>query len=229
MQRGQESCAYPVQMATTPQTQKTNAMEAKNFTSKESLELIAQMISETKKGIAAGSGNPFLCYGYTALAISVATFLIPQFGGSWKWNLLWLMMFLPAVILWAKDRKGKPEVVSYIDKMISNTWTVVLELMILSLVVIVFSGLASGVINLQLMLPLALIFVCTGTLITSLTINEGSITGMTCISFAMPVLLLLSMVSGDEYLPIWNLAGGLSFLFSLVIPGHILNYKARMS
>ena len=189
-------------------------MEAKNFTSKESLELIAQMISETKKGIAAGSGNPFLCYGYTALAISVATFLIPQ---------------LPAVILWAKDRKGKPEVVSYIDKMISNTWTVVLELMILSLIVIVFSGLASGVINLQLMLPLALIFVCTGTLITSLTINEGSITGMTCISFAMPVLLLLSMVSGDEYLPIWNLAGGLSFLFSLVIPGHILNYKARKS
>ena len=85
------------------------------------------------------------------------------------------MMFLPAVILWAKDRKGKPEVVSYIDKMISNTWTVVLELMILSLVVIVFSGLASGVINLQLMLPLALIFVCTGTLITSLTINEGTL------------------------------------------------------
>ena len=113
--------------------------------------------------------------------------------------------------------------------LLTNTWKVVLMLMVLSLVITVGSGLGAGVINLKLMLPLALIFVCTGTLITGLTIGEGRIVGMTTIAFVMPVLLLSSMIAGDQYLPIWNLAGGFSFLFSLVISGHIINRKSSES
>ena len=131
-------------------------------------------------------------------------------------------------MLWIKDRGEKPETTSYIDRMLTNTWKVVLMLMLLSLVVIVCSGLGAGVINMMLMLPLALIFVCTGTLITGLTIGEGGIVGMTVIAFAIPVLLLSAMVAGDRYLPVWNLAGGFSFLFSLVIPGHIINRKSSL-
>lgn len=172
-------------------------MEERKFTEKESLELISQMISASRQRLQKGSGNPFLCYGYTSLAISVATFLISRFSGNYVWNLLWILMFIPAIVLWIKDRGEKPETTSYIDRM--------------------------------LMLPLALIFVCTGTLITGLTIGEGSIVGMTTIAFVMPVLLLSAMVAGDQYLPVWNLAGGFSFLFSLVIPGHIINRRSSRS
>ena len=52
---------------------------------------------------------------------------------------------------------------------------------------------------------------------------------MTTIAFVMPILLLAGMVSGDGYLPVWNLAGGFSFLFSLVIPGHIINHRSSGS
>lgn len=204
-------------------------MEERKFTEKESLELISQMISASRQRLQKGSGNPFLCYGYTSVAISAATFLLGALGGSWAWNLLWMLMFIPAIVLWAKDRDSKPEVTSYIDRMLTNTWKVVLMLMVLSLAVILGSGFGSGTINLMLMLPLALIFVCTGTLITGLTIGEGSIVGMTTIAFVMPVLLLSGMVSGDGYLPVWNLAGGFSFLFSLVIPGHIINHRSSGS
>ena len=204
-------------------------MEERKFTEKESLELISQMISASRQRLQKGSGNPFLYYGYTSIAISAATFLLTRFSGSWAWNLLWMLMFIPAIVLWVKDRDSKPEVTSYIDRMLTNTWKVVLMLMVLSLAVILGSGFGSGTINLMLMLPLALIFVCTGTLITGLTIGEGSIVGMTTIAFVMPVLLLSGMVSGDGYLPVWNLAGGFSFLFSLVIPGHIINRKSSIS
>ncbi len=204
-------------------------MEERKFTEKESLELISQMISASRQRLQKGSGNPFLYYGYTSIAISAATFLLTRFSGSWAWNLLWMLMFIPAIVLWVKDRDSKPEVTSYIDRMLTNTWKVVLMLMVLSLAVILGSGFGSGTINLMLMLPLALIFVCTGTLITGLTIGEGSIVGMTTIAFVMPVLLLSGMVSGDGYLPVWNLAGGFSFLFSLVIPGHIINHRSSGS
>lgn len=204
-------------------------MEERKFTEKESLELISQMISASRQRLQKGSGNPFLCYGYSSLAISVATFLITRFSGNYVWNLLWILMFVPAIVLWIKDRGEKPETTSYIDRMLTNTWKVVLMLMVLSLVVIVCSGLGDGTINMMLMLPLALIFVCTGTLITGLTIGEGGIVGMTTIAFVMPVLLLSAMVAGDQYLPAWNLAGGFSFLFSLVIPGHIINRKSSRS
>ena len=204
-------------------------MEERKFTEKESIELISQMISASRQRLQKGSGNPFLCYGYTSVAISAATFLLTRFSGSWAWNLLWMLMFIPAIVLWVKDRDSKPEVTSYIDRMLTNTWKVVLMLMVLSLAVILGSGFGSGTINLMLMLPLALIFVCTGTLITGLTIGEGSIVGMTTIAFVMPVLLLSGMISGDGYLPVWNLAGGFSFLFSLVIPGHIINHRSSGS
>ena len=195
-------------------------MEERKFTEKESLELISQMISASRQRLQKGSGNPFLCYGYTSLAISVATFLISRFSGNYVWNLLWILMFIPAIVLWIKDRGEKPETTSYIDRMLTNTWKVVLMLMVMSLVVIVCSGLGAGVVNMMLMLPLALIFVCTGTLITGLTIGEGSIVGMTTIAFVMPVLLLSAMVAGDQYLPV---------LFSLVIPGHIINRRSSRS
>ena len=204
-------------------------MEERKFTEKESLELISQMISASRQRLQKGSGNPFLYYGYTSIAISAATFLLGALGGSWAWNLLWMLMFIPAIVLWVKDRDSKPEVTSYIDRMLTNTWKVVLMLMVLSLAVILGSGFGNGTINLMLMLPLALIFVCTGTLITGLTIGEGSIVGMTTIAFVMPILLLAGMVSGDDYLPVWNLAGGFSFLFSLVIPGHIINHRSSGS
>lgn len=204
-------------------------MEERKFTEKESLELISQMISASRQRLQKGSGNPFLCYGYSSLAISVATFLITRFSGNYVWNLLWILMFVPAIVLWIKDRGEKPETTSYIDRMLTNTWKVVLMLMVLSLVVIVCSGLGDGTINMMLMLPLALIFVCTGTLITGLTIGEGGIVGMATIAFVMPVLLLSAMVAGDQYLPVWNLAGGFSFLLSLVIPGHIINRRSSRS
>ena len=61
-------------------------MEAKNFTSKESLELIAQMISETKKGIAAGSGALFISRSGTGLIGRIGGFAVAAGGKGEQHN-----------------------------------------------------------------------------------------------------------------------------------------------
>ena len=45
------------------------------FNEKESLELITQMIQKTRKELEVGSGNVFLCYGYTSVILAIAVYL----------------------------------------------------------------------------------------------------------------------------------------------------------
>ena len=46
-------------------------MEEKKLNEKESLELITQMIRQSRKNIGTGSGNRFLLYGYLAVVLAV--------------------------------------------------------------------------------------------------------------------------------------------------------------
>lgn len=56
-------------------------METKNFTEKESLELIATIINRTKKNMGKGSGNVFLYYGYFTVTLGLIIFLLVYFTG----------------------------------------------------------------------------------------------------------------------------------------------------
>ena len=73
-------------------------MEEKKLTGAESLELISRMIETTKKRMEVGSGNKFLLYGYSAVALSVAVFLLVRFTGDPRWNFAWFLMFIPGTV-----------------------------------------------------------------------------------------------------------------------------------
>ena len=51
-------------------------MEENKFTGHDSLELIAQMIQQSKKNMKVGNGNILLYYGYMALMLSVVVYLL---------------------------------------------------------------------------------------------------------------------------------------------------------
>lgn len=74
------------------------------FNEKESLELITQMIQKTRKELEVGSGNVFLCYGYTSVILAIAVYLITHFTTQPAWNFLWFAMFLPQPIIYFKNR-----------------------------------------------------------------------------------------------------------------------------
>ena len=188
-----------------------------NFSERDSIELISGMIKKTRQNLEVGSGNVFLYYGYSSLVIAIATYFTTLLTGSNIWNLLWFLMFVPMAVLMGKAQKEKPDVTTYTDRMLGNTWKIVGLLMILSVIVITVYGFVSGTIYFPVMLPVALLAVSMGSMITGLTVKKNSVTAISIVGFIIPVKVLIDMATGNGYTPAWNLIGGLSFLCTLVI------------
>ena len=53
---------------------------------KESLELIAQMIQNTKSRMTRNSGAPFLIWGYTTIIVSLLVWFLLKETGNYHWQ-----------------------------------------------------------------------------------------------------------------------------------------------
>ena len=91
------------------------------FTEKDSIDLISQMLQQTKQNMKFGSGNILLYYGYPAVIIAIVVFILCQFSQNEIWSALWFLMFVPSIVIQIKERNNKPKVVTYMDKAINNT------------------------------------------------------------------------------------------------------------
>lgn len=203
-------------------------MEEKKLTGEESLELIARMIQSTKRNMEVGRGNRFLIYGYTAVGLSVAIYLLVRFTGSYAWNMAWFLMFIPAVITGIVGRRKRTAAVTYTDKILNGIWQLVLGLFILTVIAIAVISLALfGGIAFSLMFPLSLLYVGIGTAVTGIIVREPYLVYMPAVGFVIAIYMVLSYTFGSGPQMVWNLWFGLSFLIMMVVPGHILNHKAR--
>ena len=93
-------------------------MKENTFSEHDSLELIAQMICQSKKNMRVGSGNILLYYGYPALLISVAVYLLVHLTGKPIWSALWFLMFVPVIGIRVSKEKSEACVVTHMDKAI---------------------------------------------------------------------------------------------------------------
>ena len=190
-------------------------MEEKKLTGAESLELISRMIETTKKRMEVGSGNKFLLYGYSAVALSVAVFLLIRFTGDPRWNFAWFLMFIPGMVDAAASRKRRPAVVTYMDGVLSGMWRIVGALFFLTVIVLCAMAFVYGVADFSLMLPLGLLYACFGTSVTGIVIKEPWLVCMPLVAswpllacwFPMPAgrrlssllgALVRAFVSGDD-------------------------------
>ena len=205
-------------------------MEKAKMTEKESLELISQMIQSTKEKINPRSGNRFLIYGYMAVFISLTIFALSLFMQSGAWNMIWMLMFVPQVYLYFKDKSGKSDVVTYTDRMILNTWFIIGSLFSLTFALIITIGIIFGYhVDYSIMLPLSLLYTGIGTAITGVIIKEPGLIYTPLIGFIFAIYMLISQSNGDASSIYWNLYFGFSMIAMMVIPGHILNNKAQRS
>lgn len=73
-------------------------MEEKKISEQESLELINQMIEQTRRDSTVGSGNTFLIWGYVCMVVSLAVFVAAYTGpGAWGWLYLGIPVFWVAL------------------------------------------------------------------------------------------------------------------------------------
>ncbi len=201
-------------------------MKENNFSEKDSLELISQMLKQTKDNLRVGSGNIFLYYGYSAFFISLIVFGFVYFTANNVWAALWSLMFVPSVIIYVKDKKDKPHVVTYMDKAIANTWLVIGALFSLTVVAIIVLGLCVGLINFTLMLPLSLIYAGIGTSITGIIMNEKVLVYTPLLSFLIAIYMLLALSIHNADTKYWHLYFGIASVLMMIIPGHVINRKS---
>lgn len=65
-------------------------MEDKKMTEKESLELITQMIQNSKKNLRLGNVNILLLWGYLCAITALVVYVLILITGNPLWNWVWL-------------------------------------------------------------------------------------------------------------------------------------------
>ena len=200
-------------------------MEEKKLNEKESLELITRMINSTKENFKVGSGNVFLLYGYASVILSVLVYFVNSWTQNSIWSLLWFLMFVPMVISMVQKKPKEKPVVTYTDRTIGNIWRVISALFILTVVLMVVLGFYFRSINFSLMLPLSLLYTAMATSITGVVLKEKALTLFPLLGFVFALYMMMAFSMGQHAANVWNLYFGLSMLFMMVIPGHLLNSK----
>ena len=204
-------------------------MEERTLNEKESLALITQMINSSKKNMEIGQGNIMLIYGYFTTILSIVLFALISLTHNFIWSWGWMLMFVIWPIMSYRQRQRPPKVVTYTDKVISKVWQVMGWIFIvtfLTIGIIEFSF--ARHIEFILMLPLSLIYCGIGVSITGIIIQERWMTYTPLIAFIIAIYMLTMLMIGEKATTLWYLYFGLSFVFMMIIPGHIVNNKAKM-
>ena len=201
-------------------------MKENTFTEKESLELITQMIQQTRQKLQVGSGNVLLYYGYTSVIIAIAVYALCHVTGHMYWHNLWFLMLVPMMTERYARKRRQPAVITYLDKAVNNIWNVINALLVLTVLTILAMGFFTPFIPMVAMMPFALLYVGIGTACTGVITNEKSMTYFPVISLVISIYMLVILITEGRFTLTWNLLAGLSFFLMLIIPGHILNRKS---
>ena len=190
-------------------------MEDKKLNEKESLELIAQMIQNTKQKMAKNAGAPFLIWGYTTIIISLSVWFLLKETGNFNWQWLWFL--LPTVALpltlWV-GRKQEKLVTTYMDRVVGYVWTVFgIGGFFVSWVSIFFWSMS--------VLFVILLMMGMGTALTGLIIKMKVVT--VCGALGALASIGCVYVHGLNQILVFAAA----FVFMMVIPGHYMNGIAK--
>lgn len=214
-------------------------MEEKNISEKESLEIISKMIDQTKKESAIGSGNMFLVWGYllTFISLAMLVLLYTKADSSLKW--LWIAVpivtFIAVGIIANRLSKKFNKPATYPTKSVNRIWGC-LAGVFAAYIVICFFHLETphvwmGLYFLGLILP-GIGTYCTGAILKE---NALHLCGLIGIVTSLGYLCnICCYAGGDDVSSVFMdnprtlpILLAVSLIITLVIPGHILNHKAK--
>lgn len=206
-------------------------MEDKKMTERESLELITSMIQRTRERYI-GDGNIMLMWGYLSIAVAALVWIMLLKTHNPAWNWLWFAIGVIGGIatpIMSKKSEQKIGVKSYSDKITSQIWTVVgISALVATLFCLVFS--LMGMHNVwRMMFAFALIIVPMGEISQGIVVKEKSFVFGGAIGLCIGIFTVCC-IAGDValgaswFLPLYLIA----FICMMIIPGHIINRKAKM-
>ena len=192
-------------------------MEDKVLTEKESLDLISQMIRNTRSRLEDNSGIPFLIWGYTTVIVAVVVWSLVTTSGNYLWHWLWFAIPVFGGTLWLlhnkKQLNNRSRVITFVDRAISHVWMVF--------------GIASfmiSIISFLTYIPILFIVLLTMGMATAFTgfmirFKPFLFSGFIVVLFS-PLCVIVRDTSSI-------LIFAAIFVLMMVIPGHMLNYTAK--
>lgn len=196
-------------------------MEEKKLNEKESLELITRMIQNTRRNLDTGSGNLFLVWGYVGSLLTLVVLAGVYFtkNPGWMWG-FWGIPVIGYLLTYLLMRKRQKAAKSYIDKVLMQVW------MILGLVCMMIVLMATITERFEVILPLCAVVMSLGSIITGCIIRYTMFLVFPVLGLVWGIKSLFdALTQGTSYVSLlWFVA---IVVFAMIIPGHILNYRAR--
>lgn len=189
-------------------------MEQTQLTARQSIDLIARTISNTRQHIERGIYKPFLIWGYLTIIISLTIWALVEHTGNMA--VMWLWFALPVAgwaLMFAVGSKSHDSgyVRTDIDRVISHVWLVLGSACMLSSV-------SSFLIGLPILF-IVILLMASGTAITGLIIRSRILSAAGFIGLILSILVFF--IHGIDQCIVFAAI----FLFSMVVPGHILQYR----
>lgn len=205
-------------------------MEERKITESESLEIITRMITCTKQRYI-GDGNIMLMWGYLTVTITILVWVLLSATHHPAWNWLWFLIWIiggTATPIMARKEQVKRGVKSYSDRITSQIWSVVGAMAIVATAACLGFLLIGGKDCWSMMFAYALLIVPFGEIVQGVVLKEnslraGGIAGMIIGIFTVCCIAGGVILYANWYLPIFMTA----FIVMFIIPGHIINHKAK--
>lgn len=215
-------------------------MEENKMTERESVELIASMIASTKRNLMRGEGNLLLFWGYFCLIFMIlenvcSTLYLIRHNFAMNWNFVmfsrniwWAipLVGIPYTLMVRRRRAAKRMVMTYTDKISNALWNYVLWLAVATIVVgALFFISGMGVWNVMLLFSFFVIGMAIS--FQGIIINEKPMIFGGGFSVICGGFVILGLMTGNHSFTLYaKQLFFLSFIVMMIIPGHILNYKA---
>lgn len=193
-------------------------MEEKVLNGEESLELISQMIKNTKTKFEKGGGAIFLIWGYTTLFVSALVYALLTITNNYNYGWFWFLIpFIGVPINIFYKKKSNVHAKTYLDEVIKKLWIVLGIVAFITPVAAMF---------VDYKLPILMIeglIVNIGLTVTSLYIGSK----VSAVAGVLGIILSFATIFVAGYANTIIIFAGMSVV-SMIIPGHYLSYKRKI-
>ena len=208
-------------------------MEDKKINEQESLNLISNMIKQTNNHMALGAGNTFIAWGVILCVVSLSASIVIAMTHNGLW--MWLYMAILVVGLpveWCIKRSVKQKntghVKTYIEDSIEKVWKCLGAILMFYPVMVLLLHGAKDPRVWMTMFFLGMFLPFLGSYITGVMLKSKGIERVSALAGGMCLMYLATMVEPDFVMTLnHTFVFPLCAIFSLIIPGIMINRKAK--
>lgn len=202
----------------------------KNFTEQDSLRLINEMITQARDNIQKGAANYMIRAGYSVAIIAIANIILihvlpnPNMA-FWVWSLMFPYFIIEKILGRKSDKQTL--VKTHIDKIIGNIWEAFAYSVAILLVIIFGMGYIFKVYYFVILItPTILILMGLAQYITAAASRfkpfYWGVIAFWCGALLCMITLIVYKSSEIQFIIL-----AICMIIGFVIPGHILNSKAK--